>query len=243
MTADIAPDILLATRLSLHRVAEHLLAATRKRATGQITLLPGPGGFRTPTLPDGTALAVDGTDLVVTDRSGERRAPLTTIAAAAAFAGVPAGFPWTKQPPATEMRPDEELAIDAGAARSLAGWFQLGQEALATLAVELAAEHATEPEIFPEHFDLGVTAGTVNYGFSPGDAAIPQPYLYVGPHQVPPPDGDYWNASFGAFRTWTEVTDTGQALDFLRTGHSLLDCNAAPARVTEQPSARGGDGS
>ena len=63
----ISPEVLTTTRESLHRVAEHLLAATRKRATGEITLAQGAGGFRTPPLPDGSALAVDGTVLVVSE--------------------------------------------------------------------------------------------------------------------------------------------------------------------------------
>jgi hypothetical protein len=223
MTTDIHPDVLTATRVSLHRVAEHLLAATRKRATGQITLAQGPGGFRTPPLPDGGALAVDGSHLVVTGPGGERREPLRTIGQAAAFAGVPAGFPWTKHPPATAFEPDEPLTIDEAAAAALAGWFRLGQEALSSLATELAAEDPSEPQIFPEHFDLGMSAGAANYGFSPGDDAIPEPYVYVGPHRLPPPDGDFWNAQFGAVRTWSQVSDARQALDFLRAGRCALD--------------------
>ena len=199
MTAAISPDVLAATRQSLHRVAEHLLAATRKRATGEITLAQGAGGFRTPPLPDGSALAVDGTVLVVSEPGGDRRERLRTIAQAADFAGVPAGFPWTKHPPATPFEPDAPLTLG-----------------------EVAAESPTEPQIFPEHFDLGITAGSVNYGFSPGDDAIAEPYVYVGPHQLPPPAGDFWNASFGAFRTWSQVTNTQQALDFLRTGYASL---------------------
>jgi hypothetical protein len=44
----------------------------------------------------------------------------------------------------------------------------------------------------------------------------------VGPHRQPPPAGDFWNASFGACRPWSQVTSTEQALDFLRAGHSAL---------------------
>ena len=117
MTADIDPAVLTATRESLHRVAEHLLAATHKRATGQITLQPAPGGFRTPQLPDGSRLGVDGADLVVTGPAAERREPLTTLAQAAAFAGVPAGFPWTKHPPATPFEPDAPLDRRPGGRR------------------------------------------------------------------------------------------------------------------------------
>jgi hypothetical protein len=222
MPAHLAPDVMLATRLSLHRVAEHVLAATRKRATGEITLVQAAGGFRIPPLPDGTALAVDGTDLVVTGPSGERRERLTTVARAAAFAGVPPGFPWTKHPPATTYEPEEPLPLDAGAAAAIADWFRVGQEALSAWAAELAAERPSEPLLFPEHFDLGVTAGQVNYGFSPGDDGVAEPYVYIGPHHLPPPEGDFWNAPFGAYRTWTQVDDVAQVLDFLRVGHSTL---------------------
>ena len=222
MTATIDPADLAVTRESLHRVAEHLLAGTRKRATGEITLQPGPGGFRTPPLPDGTVLGVDGADVVVTGPDGTRRERLTTLSRAAAFAGVPAGFPWTKHPPATPFEPEAPLVVDPATAAALAGWFQLGQRALASLATELAAENPSEPQLFPEHFDLGITAGAVNYGCSPGDDVIGVPYLYVGPHQLPPPEGSYWNAPFGAYRTWDDVGEVDQALDFLRTGHDAL---------------------
>ncbi len=210
--------MLTATRESLHRVAEHLLAATRKRATGKITLQPWPGGFGTPQLPDGTALRVDGADLVVTRPAAERRQPLATLAQAAAFAGVPAGFPWTKHPPTTPFEPEAPLTVDPAAAAALAGWFQLGQQALKTLAGELAAEEPSEPELWPEHFDLAITAGAVNYGFSPGDETIATPYVYVGPHE-PPTSGEFWNAPFGAYRTWDDVRDAAAALAFLRSGH------------------------
>ncbi len=221
MTAPPPSDVLVASRQSLHRVAEHLLAAARKRASGQITLLPGPGGFRTPAFDDGTVLAVVGTELAVLGPDGERRTPLTTLADAAAFAGVEAGFPWTKQPPATAFEPEAPLHVDAGAAQAIATWFALGAEALTTLARELSGESPGDPQIFPEHFDLGMTAGHVNYGFSPGDDAIPQPYAYVGPHDRPPPD-DFWNAPFGAYRTREEVTTAEEALDFLRAGRAAL---------------------
>ena len=125
-------------------------------------------------------------------------------------------------PPATPFEPDAPLTLDDDAAAALADWFRLGHEALSALARDLAAESPSEPLLFPEHFDLGITAGSVNYGFSPGDEAIAEPYVYVGPHQLPPPAGDLWNASFGAYRTWSQVTNTQQALDFLRAGHSSL---------------------
>ena len=37
------------------------------------------------------------------------------------------------------------------------------------------------PVLWPEHFDVGITLDKVNYGVSPGDDDIPEPYAYVGP--------------------------------------------------------------
>ena len=223
MTTRPAPDVLVATRQALHRVAEHLLAAARKRDSGQITLLPGPSGFRTPPLGDGTVLAVVGADLVVFGPAGKRRAPLTTLAEAATFADVEPGFPWTKHPPATPFEPTAPLDIDQAAAQVLAEWFALGHEALTGLVAEVSGEQPSAPQIFPEHFDLGVTAGRVNYGFSPGDEQIPQPYAYIGPHDGVPAADDFWNAPFGASRTRYDVTTAPEALAFFRAGRAALD--------------------
>src|SRR3954471_986867 len=125
------PDNPLATtRESLHRVAEHVLSAALKRATGHIALRAGPGGVRTPALPDGRVIALQGTRIVV-ERDGAvvREAPVTTVRQAAAVAGVEAGFPWTKHPPGTPFTPDEPLLFDRAAAEQLARWFQLGDRA------------------------------------------------------------------------------------------------------------------
>jgi hypothetical protein len=217
-------DVLTTTRESLHRAAEHLLAATRKRATGDISLVPGPDGVRTPALPDGRVVALEGTDVVVRGEGVERRAPLTTLAEAAGAVGLQPGFPWTKHRPGTEYEPHAPLVVDPTAAAALARWFALGAEALTALAAEIPGEQPSEPQIFPEHFDLGITAGVatrVNYGFSPGDAAIPTPYVYIGPQDALGAN-PFWNAPFGAYRTWRDVTTPAQAVEFLRAGRAAL---------------------
>jgi hypothetical protein len=214
-------DVLTATRRSLHRAAEHLLAASRKRATGDITLVPAPGGVATPPLPDGGVVSLEGTDVVVRRDGDERRVPLTTLAETGAALGLQPGFPWSKHPPGTEYEPDAALPVDPTAAAALAGWFALGYEALSSLVAEISAEQPSEPAIFPEHFDLGVTAGPVNYGFSPGDDAIPAPYVYIGPHDALG-DDPFWNAPFGAYRTWEEIPTPAAAMEFLRAGRAVL---------------------
>jgi hypothetical protein len=131
-SADCPPDRLAATRAGLHRVAEHVLAAARYAATGEIGLVPSPGGFRTPPFTaDGRFLAVDGGELVVGGAAGTRR----------------------------------------------------------------------------------IT--------SPGDDQTGDPYVYVGPHAGPPPgDPAFWNAAFGAARTFRQIGTVAEAAAFFRDGRA-----------------------
>jgi hypothetical protein len=60
----------------------------------------------------------------------------------------------------------------------------------------------------------------VNYGVSPGHEQIPDPYLYVGPHDgVADRSDPFWNASFGAARTIHQVQSVDDALAFFRAGY------------------------
>ena len=223
-SADCPPARLAATRDGLHRVAEHLLAAARYAASGEIGLVPAPGGFRTPPFgPDDRFLAVDGTELVVGDAATTRRTALTTIRAAAEFAGVTPGAPARVYQPATPLDRDEPLMIDPRAARLLAEWYQLGAQALSRLAAEVPGDQPSAVVLWPEHFDVGITAGAINYGASPGDDHIADPYLYVGPHAGPPPgDPAFWNAPFGAARTCRQIGTVTEAVAFFREGRTRV---------------------
>lgn len=225
-------DTLTATRLALQSVAEHVLSAARHAATGRIGLRPVTGGFATPVFVSEHGprrIAVIGTELVIGDDRGPRRAPLTTVGAAAELAGITPGAPVEVYTPSTPLDPAAPLAVDAAAAAYLAGWFALIDAALASLARELAGDapatgssSVAEAQLWPEHFDLAITVGAVNYGGSPGDEGHPLPYLYVGPHTPPPVDGGFWNEPFGSSRSVTEVADAGAALAYLRDGHHRL---------------------
>ena len=86
--ADCAPARLAVTRGRWRRAAEHMPATALYRATGQIGLVPSPGGFRTPSCwTDAGFLGVDGTELAVSGAAGTKRTPLITVRAAAEFAG------------------------------------------------------------------------------------------------------------------------------------------------------------
>ena len=215
-------EALVQTRRSLHRVAEHVLSAALKTATGQIALEPGRGGVRTPVLPDGRVVAIEGVDITVTTGDVVHRRPLTTVADAAALAGISPGFPWMKHPPATPLEPDAALVLDPLAVDVLADWFALGAAALSRLAAEIQQDQPGGAYVYPEHFDLGLVADAINYGASPGDDAIELPYVYVGPHEGPPARDDFWNAPFGAYLTIREVGTADDALEFFRTGREQV---------------------
>ncbi len=207
---------LATTRAAWHGVAEHVLAAARYAVTGHIGLAPAPGGFATPPFGDGhRVIAVDGTDLVVGDATGSRRARLTTLRAAADFAGITPGAPAQVYRPATPLDLDQPLAIDPAAALLLAAWYGQGAAGLRTFAASVPADEPSAAVLWPEHFDLGITAGAVNYGASPGDGQYPDPYLYASPHDGPPPgDPSFWDAPFGAVRTIHEVGTAADAVAF-----------------------------
>jgi hypothetical protein len=75
--------------------------------------------------------------------------------------------------------------------------------------------------LWPEHFDLGVTVEAVNYGCSPGDDAVPEPYLYVGPHEPPSSGNPFWNAPFGAAVTSERIGSVEKAVAFFAEGRRL----------------------
>jgi hypothetical protein len=215
MTAT-ASSTLLRTRDSWHRVAEHVLAAGQFTASGTIRLRPSPGGFSTSVGIDGRQLAVDVDRLVVLDGAERRDAALTTVGAAAAFAGVVPGLRGSYSP-VTPVDPEAPLAVDPTTARALADWYALTDTALHRFAP------AYDPVLWPEHLDAAVAVDAVNYGGCLGDDAIPEPYLYVGPHGGPPTADEFWNAPFGAVVTLDRIGTPDDAVDFFEQGRALID--------------------
>lgn len=200
-----ADSALSRTRRSLHAIAELLLAGPQYRRSGTIRLAARPGGFGTVAAPD---LRVDGDALIVADR----RYPLTgmTLSELATEAGVDAGRPDGLYQGGSGASLDDVVEIDPGAARVLAGCYARGDSAL-----RLLARDAT-PVLWPEHFDLGITDHEINYGVSPGDSWLDEPYAYVGPSQ--PRTGEFWNAPFGAAQPMRQLTDASAVFGFMNEG-------------------------
>lgn len=210
------PPTFATTRDALHAVAEHVVSAAYFHSTAHIGLRPTPRGFGTPVFGEEERVRVDATALVH-ERAGQiRRHELTTLTAAAAFVGIPLGAP-TVFTPTTSVPPDAPLRIDRDSALALADWYALG----AALVQDLRAAHehvsSSDAQIWPEHFDLAcelgdADAGTrANYGASPGDVGIPEPYLYVGPWDVERRTGALGTHAFGAACTYSDLRASGEA--------------------------------
>ena len=223
------PDCYAETRDALHRLASHVLAPARKAATGRIGLRPTPRGFGTPPVGDEERLRIEGATLV-RDRAGDTEAiDITSLTAAAAFAKVAlSADPGIGHDPPPLGDCDVRLAVDAAAADAIGAWFAFSDAVLYEFREELATsgQSCSEVQLWPEHFDLGCNIEGVNFGCSPGDGYLAEPYIYVGPWDTEGlPDGDFWNAPFGAVLPYKELLTApdghGAALDFLRRGAGL----------------------
>lgn len=229
-------------RDELHRIAVHVVARTRIEATGRFSLRVTPGGFGTPDVgPDGRRVRVSGANLVVeSDAVGAPAVRATAIPGAslaqlAGFAGVDLSEGIDvghDTPPLGDV--DAPITLDPAAAIELADWFGYTATVL-DRAVAALSPHATPtlPRLWPEHFDVAVEAQAtserrVNLGGSPGDGSSDEPYLYVGPWTADRPgDVEFWNASYGALRTRSQLaTDPAGAVEagvaFLLDGYTRL---------------------
>jgi hypothetical protein len=228
MSSGHLPPSYASTRESLHRLAEHVLSPARYAASGKIGLRSAPGGFATPAFGDADrVIAVDGDHIVVTE---QRRAPqpvparrtaITTIADAARFVGITPGAPASVYQPNTPLELDAPLAVDVDAAEVIAMWYELAAKALRAFAGSIADDDPSEAQLWPEHFDLALTADRINYGGSPGDDHIDVPYLYIGPFEGPPQRDAFWNQPFGAAFGFDEIASIDDAFEFFRRGRRL----------------------
>lgn len=193
------------TRRALHAVAEYVLAAPQHEATGEIRLRVVPGGFATYSRPQ---LQVLGATLV----AGDLRVPIAgaTPASLAAAAGVSAATLADVYPDGSGAGLDEHLDLAPAAVDVIMTAYERGDAALRAL------DPDEEPILWPEHFDVGIRVGDVNFGVSPGDGYLGEPYAYVG---TDPVAGDeFWNAPFGAARPMSELGGTEAVLAFFREG-------------------------
>ena len=114
-------------------------------------------------------------------------------------------------------------------------WFGFVTSVLEQLRAEAPPEwEASRVQIWPEHFDAAVEIGNeqaeqrAGLGGSPGDAAHPEPYLYVAPWTAQP-EGELWQASGfpGAELSYAELLaapdQRSAALEFFRIRLTALN--------------------
>ncbi len=198
------------TRLSLHAVAELVLAASQYAASGTIRLRASAEGISTVADP---RLLLTGD--VLTGPDGDVRVSGHTPRTLATAVGVAAGELGAVFPDGSGVGLDDELSVDDATARSLLGALVLGDGSLRAFAP------GEEPVLWPEHFDVGITVDEVNYGVSPGDGFYAEPYAYVGPWQVPTAD-EFWQAPFGAARALDSLGTAEAVQRFFEEGRARL---------------------
>jgi hypothetical protein len=199
-------DGLVVARRSLHAVAELILAGPQYRATGKLRLRVVPGGFATAFQPDvrvqGSRVVAGMSQSEISDQTARTLGERLGVAA-----GAPEGA--YRDGPVTGV--DEPLALRPEHAATILDALALGNAALAELAP------AETPVLWPEHFDVAIRVDGINYGVSPGDAFIAEPYAYVGVSQVPAGVA-FWNAPFGAARPLRDLDGLGGIVAFLADG-------------------------
>jgi hypothetical protein len=200
-------EAVASARRQLRAVAEGVLAGPQHARSGTIRLRAVEAGFATVSAP---SLAVRAGTLV----AGHTLVPLrdATYGAVARAAGVEWRVPDLYGDHAS-AGPDDPVAIDPAAAVVVGDWLHLGAEVLRALAPE------ETPVLWPEHFDVAITLDAVNYGVSPGDSSLAEPYAYVGPHT--PRTGDFWNAPFGAAQPLAALGGEAEVLAFFAQGRVL----------------------
>lgn len=200
---------LAVTRRSLHAVAELVLAGPQYRATGKVRLRVVPGGFATVAVPE---LRVVGTGVV---GDGGAAVPIDghTARGIGTELGVQAGRPEGVYADGAGVDPDETLTLRPDQADVIMGAFSRGRDALTAFAP------AETPVLWPEHFDLAIRLQDVNFGVSPGDGFIEEPYAYVGVTR-PPADDAFWNAPFGAAVPLAGLPDVAAVTAFFAEGRT-----------------------
>jgi hypothetical protein len=195
---------LTATRIALHGVAELLLAGPQYAASGTIRLRVVPGGIATVAAPD---LRLEDGALV----GAHGRHPLRgSYAEVAAAVGITPRRLDDVYGDRADVAPEDPIQLDPDHLAVLVEALSVGEAALRAFAP------SEVPVLWPEHLDVGISSADVNYGLSPGDASLSEPYAYVGPWV--PRSGPFWDQPFGAARQLSALGAADAVVAFFREG-------------------------
>lgn len=228
------PDSFAATRDELHQLAYFALSPACYKETGRMGLRHHPGGFGTPPF-EGKVARVEGDLLVFESDAGIATQQITSVREAAGFLGNDYDPDWFTDfgDPLVATDPYRALTIDAEATDAIGAWLGFAWAVLGELKTHAEpGDEVSEIQLWPEHFDAATELGDsekgqrASFGFSPGDEAHPEPYIYVSAWSEIDRGIDYWNdgAFDGSSLSYSQLTDDpqAQALAFLLEGHRLL---------------------
>lgn len=226
-------DAYVTSRTSWHMLAEHVVSKARWTETGKIGLRAVHGGFGTPHFGDDRQVFVKSSGVHHVQHGEEISTGFSTLRDAATLLNVAPGAPSEVFTASTACDLDQLLVVDAVSMQRLSEWFTFADNVLQTLRNEHANDNPSLVQLWPEHFDVAVdfanAANTTraNYGASPGDAAIPEPYIYVGPWDMTDKTDDpFWNQPWGTALTYSALCAapdaTVAALSFYAHGATRL---------------------
>ena len=230
------PEGFEATRNALHQIAFFAVAPKRYGETGKLGLRYTHRGFGTPFFGDDEQIRVESGDLVYQRNDAVSAASVASVAEACEFLGIPYREKWFDgfHDPLPPAGPDALLEIDPKAADAIGDWFGFTTLVLERLRRTPGADEVSRVQLWPEHFDPAVELGSqeeghrASYGASAGDAAHPEPYLYVAAWGEIDRGDPFWNDTTfnGASISYSELLDAGDqvetALSFLRSGYERL---------------------
>ena len=220
----------------LHRLAYGVVSNARKAVNGKFGLRWTMGGFGTPFFGNDTQVRVERNLLVVQRGDKVEAETITTLGAAAKFLGVEATSDQAEHDTVALGDLQRPLTVDEKLVAFISDWFGMATAALEELRCTPGAPDPSRVQLWPGHFDVAVEIGNAEsepvtratYGASPGDAAHPEPYLYVGPWG-PIDHGDpFWNdtaftgASLPFAAMQGDPNPCGVALGFYRQAFSRL---------------------
>lgn len=229
-------DSFVQTRDHLHQLAFYAIGPARQRAVGRMGLRPTSGGFGTPRFQERVA-RIDGTLLVYEERGDTATQTISTVRTAAEFFGDGYEEVWFEgfKDPLPPVDPDAALHVDEGDSHFIGRWFSFAFEILGSLADRgQEDDDISTPQIWPEHFDAAIELGSADegkrasYGFSPGDEAHPEPYIYVSAWGDIDRSNLYWNddAFNGSSLPYAELAlspaPADTALTFFERGYQIL---------------------
>ncbi|MCY4068896.1 MAG: hypothetical protein OXE79_07305 [Acidimicrobiaceae bacterium] len=225
------PDSLM----DYHRLAYSVVAEARHRSNGKFGLRYVRGGFGTPFFGDDVQVRVDGDQLVVQRGDRVQTAGITTLRAAGEFVGVAPGVTAAEHDSPELGDLDRPLDASSAVGGFLGAWFGLATAALEELRFTPGVIDPERVQLWPGHLDPAMAAGDAagggraTFGFSPGDHAHDEPYVYAAAWGDVDRSEGFWNETNfnGASLPWRELSEADDhyraAVDFLKHAYSLLN--------------------